>query len=389
MSQSATIGVMNSTVFVLTASASAQDLTVELAMILDRVGLDGVLDDLNRAADPCTVPAEASVEGFTWQRDDRDSALWVPQGITTSADAVGDEDRGHRVIVTSWYAKRERGRSKGARVTFVDYTDPARPRYRHVLLVEPVRNGGRGHVDLRPVPVHAGGIVWYGDYLYVAGTGEGIRVFRIDDLMRVPPRGPCRWALSGRWGRQTIGRSWTGRYRTFGYRYVLPQCFAYTASSPEGSEDLRYSFMSVDRTGEQHQLIAGEYGRTGSSARLVRFALDPESLLLSADERRRSLPLELLEDQVPRMQGATIVKGQWVITSSNGEGNAGDLWVGAPGSLHRHRGVLPTGPEDITYWPSTGQLWSLTEWPGRRWVFAMDARRWVPDADAPEIVGSG
>ena len=33
---------------------------------------------------------------------------------------------------------------------------------------------------------------------------------------------------------------------------------------------------------------------------------------------------------------------------------------------------MPVGVEDITYWPSTDQLWSLSEYPGHRYVFAMD-----------------
>jgi hypothetical protein len=32
---------------------------------------------------------------------------------------------------------------------------------------------------------------------------------------------------------------------------------------------------------------------------------------------------------------------------------------------------VPIGPEDISYWPSTDLLWSLTEHPGRRWFFSM------------------
>ena len=32
---------------------------------------------------------------------------------------------------------------------------------RHVLLVEPHRHWLTRHVTMRPVPVHAGGIVWY------------------------------------------------------------------------------------------------------------------------------------------------------------------------------------------------------------------------------------
>ena len=44
----------------------------------------------------------------------------------------------------------------------------------------------------------------------------------------------------------------------------------------------------------------------------------------------------------------------------------------ASGSFPR---ALPVGPEDISYWPSTDLLWSLTEYPGRRFVFAMERAR--------------
>jgi hypothetical protein len=33
------------------------------------------------------------------------------------------------------------------------------------------------------------------------------------------------------------------------------------------------------------------------------------------------------------------------------------------------------GPEDIAYWPSTDELWSVSEWPRRRWIFSMK-RSW-------------
>jgi hypothetical protein len=30
------------------------------------------------------------------------------------------------------------------------------------------------------------------------------------------------------------------------------------------------------------------------------------------------------------------------------------------------------GPEDLCYHPPSGRFWSVSEHPGRRWVFAMD-----------------
>ena len=73
-----------------------------------------------------------------------------------------------------------------------------------------------------------------------------------------------------------------------------------------------------------------------------------------------------------RMQGACVVDGTWYVTTSNGRKRNGDLWVGEPGALVRHEGVLPPGPEDLAREPHAPRLWSLTEHPGARWVYAID-----------------
>ena len=75
------------------------------------------------------------------------------------------------------------------------------------------------------------------------------------------------------------------------------------------------------------------------------------------------------------MQGVCVVNGTYYVTSSRGQWRLGSLFVGKPGVLKRHRWILPPGPEDISFWPSRNQLWSLTEYPGRRVVFAMDRGR--------------
>lgn len=327
-----------------------------------RVGLRGVLADLDRTATAADVPGEAASEGFTW--DDRDVATsrWWPQGVTTSGDAHGPDPladlsggptAGRDVLLASWYAHGVLGwLLLGSRISVVDVTDPAAPRYRHVLLVEPRPLFGLHR--LRPVRVHAGGILWYGDHLFVAGSARGIRVFRVDDVVRV-----------------------RNRWRTRGYRYVLPQLSTYDADTDEGARPMTYSFMSLDRSGDVDHLVAGEYGRQGGSHRLVRYAFDRTTGLLHGVEADPAVPVEGHDDVAPRMQGAVLVDGTWVITASAGEDVPGDLWVGHPGALHRHRGVLPTGPEDVSWWPQRGQLWTLTEWPGRRWVYPIDVDRWV------------
>jgi hypothetical protein len=77
------------------------------------------------------------------------------------------------------------------------------------------------------------------------------------------------------------------------------------------------------------------------------------------------------------MQGATVVDGTWFVTTSRGRYRLGSVWVGRPGELVEHRWQLPVGPEDITYWPARDQLWSLSEYPGARYVYAMPRGRFL------------
>ncbi|MCW2800471.1 MAG: hypothetical protein JWQ70_1943 [Aeromicrobium sp.] len=351
---------MNSSGYRLVVAEPEGTLSERFFRLFRRVGLRGVLADLDRAGTHADVPGEAPIYGMAWQQDDCHTDQWFPQGITTSADAYGAEPsggmfEGHDVIMASWYSRV--GPDFGSRISVIDWQDREPPRYRHILLVEPRRFLYFFH-RLFPVAVHAGGIVWYGRHLFVAGSSQGIRVFRLDDIVRV-----------------------RNRIRTKGYRYVLPQYTHYLAEQDEGNGRMTYSFMSLERSGETDHLVAGEYGRAGGSGRLIRYPIDRDTELLSSNDRGWSVPTDLHDPQLARMQGAVIADGTWAITSSNGEDNPGDLWVGKPGKFTRHRGVLPTGAEDITYLPQRRQLWSLTEWPGRRWVYAIDADRWLTESN--------
>jgi hypothetical protein len=242
-----------------------------------RAGVDGVLGDLNRRGRSTWVPGRATDHGFTWNLSDLVSRRWWPQGISTSADASDTEDIDTRkVLATSWYSRTVDGLAKGSRVTFVDLHTL---RYRHVLLVQPVMKDGR--IDILPLNVHAGGIVWCGPYLHVAGTAKGLFTCRVDDIMRVPEQ------LSDP-DRTRIGRPAdrpTDTLATYGYRYILPVRFAYRAHTDEGFSKLRYSFLSLDRSGTQPRLVAGEYGMAGQTTRLASFPLDPDTfhLMVGAD----------------------------------------------------------------------------------------------------------
>jgi hypothetical protein len=158
----------------------------------------------------------------------------------------------------------------------------------------------------------------------------------------------------------------------YGYRFVLPVRFAYDAAASEGVELMRYSFLSLDRGSQPPQLVAGEYGRAEMTRRLVRYPLDPETMHLVAHEDGTSRPVALDERGLGHMQGAAVVGDTYYVTSSRGRYRLGSMHVGEPGRFRTFPRALPVGPEDISYWPSTDLLWSLTEYPGRRYVFAME-----------------
>jgi len=329
-----------------------------------RVGLPALLRDLNRKARRTLAPGWAVHRALTWDASDRRDPRWWPQGISTSADASDTEEaegaEGRRMLVVSWYAKSLPGEPtgpQGSRLTFLDLTTR---RYRHVLLVEPVVRDGS--LALEPLRVHAGGVVWCGPYVHIAATARGVITCRVDDLLRVPD------AAMGDTRRLSLEPT---RVSSYGYRYVLPVRFAYRAVTDEGLERLRYSFLSLDRSVSPPALVVGEYGNSAQTRRLARFPLDPETLFLAEGEDGVSRPLVVDDGGVVRTQGAAVAMGRWYLTASTGPWVPGSVYAGRPGGFRRYKWATPMGPEDIAWWPSTDLLWSVTEHPRRRWVYAM------------------
>ncbi len=324
------------------------------------VGVDAVLGDLNRRGRRSWGWFGRAVDrAYTWDREDRATRDWWPQGVTTSADASDTEEiGGRRVLAVTWYAQEVDGVNQGSRVTFVDLDSL---RYRHVLLVVPTLRDGR--LELAPLKVHAGGVVWLGPYLHVAATSRGFVTCRVDDIMRIPDD-------RGGGGLRRLGIHGDS-VASYGYRYVLPVRFRYQAFSDEGQAKLRYSFLSLDRRSSPPTLVAGEYGLGEQSTRLARFPLDVGSGLLETGEDGHARPIELADGGVCGMQGATVVDGTWHVTVSHGPWGPGTVYVGRPGALRAHRFATPMGPEDVTFWPSMDTFWSVTEHPHRRWIYAM------------------
>ncbi|MGL5809729.1 MAG: hypothetical protein ACRCYQ_07295 [Nocardioides sp.] len=325
------------------------------------VGLDGVLDDLNRQGrESRGYFGRAVSRAFTWDAEDRATGRWYPQGITTSADASDTEDiAGRRILATTWYSKQPDGIHQGARISFWDLD---LLRYRHVLLVVP-RLTDEGRLELSPLKVHAGGIVWLGPYLHIAATARGFMTCRVDDIIRIPDTVAVRDA------RRLAAEQ--GRVSTYAYRYVLPVRFQYQGRADDGYPKLRYSFLSLDRSADPPELITGEYGGGELSTRLAHYRLDPRTQLPETLDQGGCRPATLEDHGVRRMQGIAFVRGRYYASVSHGPFLPGSVYTGRPGDFRGHHLAMPFGPEDISYWPSTDQLWSLSEFPRRRWIFSM------------------
>lgn len=291
-----------------------------------RVGLDAVLGHLDRRLRRTWAPGLAVHRAWAWDAADRRDRRWWPQGVSASAAA----DVAGRLLAVSWYAK-----DGGSRLSFLDL---AARRYRHVTLVVAGKSGSE------PLRAHAGGIVWHGPYLHVAATGRGFWTCHADDVLSTPEG------------------------------FVLPVRFGYRAAADDGTDRLRYSFLSLDTEVTPPELIVGEYGSSTQTRRLAHFPLDPESLLLATDDEGTSYPL-LVDGGVVRAQGAVRVGGTYYLTTSHGPWGLGSVHAGRPGAFRHHRWATPMGPEDLAHEPETDLLWTVTEHPRRRWVVAIRRSR--------------
>lgn len=178
---------------------------------LPNVKVSAIISDLNHGnpkASPKVKHLVAS-SAFAWESkpsyDDQNTKKWYPQGITTSADAhASGTYEGKRIQLVTWHSDHYEKGKRGARISFVAQ-DGATKRYRNVLLVEP-----KGADDFQAIKgLHAGGVMWYGNLVYVVDTAGGLRVFDLDHLYRVDE------SL-----KDSVGKQNNGKYAAYGYKWV-------------------------------------------------------------------------------------------------------------------------------------------------------------------------
>jgi len=349
--------------------ARAQNLATRLG---GAVPLSRLRNDLNRQGRSSITNRNATRlqnhqwQGWIWNEGDNEVSYWYPQGMTGSSDATdsGTHD-GRRFQLISWYHKTNARPTKGVRVSLADRTDPLDVDYRHMLLVVPFGEGGA--VNYRPLhkslndtdALHAGGMAWYGDYLYVADTANGFRVFDMSLIARVSNTNDT----------SRLGRDGNVSH-AFGYRYIVPQVARYDA--PEEACNFSFSFVSLDRSSTPHALLAGEYKSSSIQGRLMHFLLDEQTHRLQVREGMIRGQDGKMGAQT-KMQGALRWQGNYYISSSSQWNTYGRLYRTRPGR-ESSISAWVYGAEDLYYERSSGVVWTPAEFPDFRDVVGIPLR---------------
>lgn len=326
-----------------------------LAAALKKVTVADVLGDLNRTATGVgagTVGATGFQRGFAWDSDDEGKAWWIPQGLTGSFDANATGTvAGKKVVAVTWYydiAKHPGSTGeKGIRLSLADVSGTT-VKYRHLLLVLPKIASGRADFD--PIDIHAGGVAWVGDKLWVVDTGSGIRVFDLSRIFQVAT------------DKDSVG--WDGTTHQGGlYKYVVPQVGFWV----DGSKcNPVFSFVALDKS--TSSLVTGEYDATAITGRVFQWPIDLGTGALAASTWSGAAWV-MGQRQV---QGAVTRGGAFYFSSSAPAGGGGVLYVAREGKKTLSYKWVDA-PEDLMFDSKANQLWGASEGLNARYVFAVDA----------------
>ena len=152
-------------------------------------------------------------------------------------------------------------------------------------------------------------------------------------------------------------------------RYVLPQVRTYDWQPQDGVKDMRFSFVSLDRTTTPDSLLVGEYSATRTDCRLVRWDIDYKNRLLKTSDGI-AMASEAVSHGNTMIQGAATINGKFFLTQSLGSLLSWSWKDGKTTTI----GTFPVAgvPEDLSYEKGVGLL-TLMENPGsNRVVLAVD-----------------
>ncbi len=293
------------------------------------------------------IPSGNQATGFKWNSGDTRTPNWWPQGIT--GFNYGDK----KFIVVTWYGK-EACDHKGSRISLVDITDMNNIKYRLILLVQKrTTQTSNAYTQLdtyRPVDIHAGGVAYSNNRLFIASTNLGIRVFNITNIIESDWRDESKCGVDD-----------NGTLHALGYRYILPQESYYDLDGGEPFSCISHSYGSstID-----NRLVTGQYLTSGNPV-LHSFIQKDDGYLDLQQNPEIISPIDKYGGPIYRVQGAFTKGGKsFIIHTGNDsyKGSTARLSKYEPGKTTvRYR--WPHGAEDLYYDSSTDYLWCLTEYP--------------------------
>ena len=240
---------------------------------------------------------------------------------------------------------------------------PARPagvsagqrRLRHRPRVAGPSNSGYG------TSLHAGGILWYGNHLFVADTARGFRMF---DMRRIYDLGASPNGTTS--GSNMVGRH-GNTYYGYGYRYVMPQVGSWTRTAPTGTKcttaDGSPQFSHVSSTAAAPTTSSPASVRRDRTGQRARRGL-ADRRRLRREQRaghRHVVPVERRRGPQAAGQqrpGPTRFNGRWYLSRSRGKSTAGTFYTTAPATSSTttlqvaSSQQLSIGPEDLSHWQS-------------------------------------
>ena len=311
------------------------------------LGLPAILQDLNRAGPVLTStnhPAAVGYKGgFRWNDGDMSTPDWVPQGLTAGVSGSTN------VAIVAWHYTLS-SPDKGVRISVADISDMSLSavNYRHVLLVRPTSSG-----NFTTIPEHGGGLAWFGNYLYMADTADGARVFDLTQIREVSTSTTCETAIG------KVGTEWCA----YGYKYVLPQVSAYVVPSTITSPCRpKFSFLGKDTRGTTGVLLSGEYcNNTGTGC-----PYDGSTPGLGG--RLYRWPVNATTNRLETVGGLVAPERAWIMNEPNVQGVAPIMTTTATTSYWlsstRYSGALfkvSTGASRTAYLSGSGQWARMPE----------------------------
>lgn len=299
------------------------------------------------------IPEENRVRGIRWNTDDETTALWRPQGI------AGFSRNGIRYLLVSWYAKDDAA-FKGSRITLIDISpsSAAYLTYRHILLVQPdlpaSPAGYSQYGSYAPLNVHAGGMAYFKDKLYISSTNLGVRVFDLNKIIEVS---------TGDMTSDKCGKDASGNLFAFNYRYVLPQT---------GYQKINNAnpFSTIQLNAEGTQFWTGQYYSGSADAsiipRIFGFPVDADGKFQNTGIVSVAPKNSLFADNHAHGIQGVFRKGNrtWLSCTgspSNSYGSNARLARYTDGADDTVRFRWPYGAESLYHESQYNYLWSLTE----------------------------